>query len=446
MHTVCVANLVRLTASFRFTIGGLLLSEQRKKNVTMRSGSQGGLKEYNERLVLHVVRRFGEIPSADIVRETGLSVQSVSRIVRRLLDMDLLMKRDRQRVKGKVGQPSVPIALNPDGACAVGVKIGRRSLDVLVVDLLGSVLHRVREQYDYPDPDYILPRVNAVVAEVLDALPAQRRQRAVGIGVAAPYGLGDRPDELSGPPEVLARWGEVDIKQALASEQSLPVWFEHDAKAACMADLLFHRTGTRFGTYLYVFIGTIIGGAVVMDDVLCRGSFGYAGAFGPMPVPSCFDPNDNNSGHATVPLLRCASRYLLDERIRDLGLDPHVILPASGSTEQLDLPIAALGAIESWLETAAPSIAVAVLGACSTIDFAGVVIDGALPETVITRLTQRIDACLEQQDFTGLIRPKLVAGTIGDDARALGGAVLPLYSSFAPDREVLLSISAQTAT
>ena len=53
-------------------------------------------------------------------------------------------------------------------------------------------------------------------------------------------------------------------------------------------------------------------------------------------------------------------------------------------------------------------------------------------------LTQRIDDELDGLSFSGLVRPGLVAGTIGNDARVLGGAILPLYSCFTPNKEVLL--------
>jgi hypothetical protein len=35
-----------------------------------------------------------------------------------------------------------------------------------------------------------------------------------------------------------------------------------------------------------------------------------------------------------------------------------------------------------------------------------------------------------------------MAGTIGSDARALGGAWLPLHANFAPDRELFLKVTA----
>lgn len=40
-----------------------------------------------------------------------------------------------------------------------------------------------------------------------------------------------------------------------------------------------------------------------------------------------------------------------------------------------------------------------------------------------------------------MTRPTLLPGTIGSDARALGGALLPLYANFAPDRELFLKVA-----
>ncbi len=404
-----------------------------------RGGNQGGLKEFNERLVLHVIRRSDGIPGADIARQTGLSVQSVSRIVNRLLHDQLLVKQNRRRVKGKVGQPSVPISLNPDGAYSIGVKLGRRSLDVLVVDFVGNILRQITERYEYPDPARVLPQAKANVTRVLQLLAPSQRERVVGIGVAAPYGLGDWPQELHGPPAVLAQWREIDLRREIADSQALPVWFEHDAKSACLADLLMHRDAPRFNNYLYIFVGTIIGGATVLDGLLHRGPSGFSGAVGPIPIPSTFDPKSDHSHGPTVPLLQCASRYLLDERLHDLGLDSQAIVPPSGDEISPWACESARQAIDEWIETSAAAIAVAIHCAIGTLDFEGVVIDGALPASIVRRLTDLVERHLDTFSFTGLVRPRLAAGTLGNDARALGGAILPLYWSFAPNKEVVLN-------
>ena len=49
-----------------------------------RGTNQTGVRLYNERLVLSLVRRHGSLPKADIARRTGLSPQTISTIANAL--------------------------------------------------------------------------------------------------------------------------------------------------------------------------------------------------------------------------------------------------------------------------------------------------------------------------------------------------------------------------
>ena len=56
-------------------------------------------------------------------------------IMRSLEHDGLLLKGEPLR--GKVGQPSIPMSLNSNGVFSIGLKIGRRSADLVLVDFLG---------------------------------------------------------------------------------------------------------------------------------------------------------------------------------------------------------------------------------------------------------------------------------------------------------------------
>jgi len=84
-----------------------------------RGSNHVGMRQYNERVLLQAIRLHGELPKAELARLTHLSNQTVSMIVNALLEDGLVVKREPLR--GRIGQPSVPIALNPDGAYALGV-------------------------------------------------------------------------------------------------------------------------------------------------------------------------------------------------------------------------------------------------------------------------------------------------------------------------------------
>src|SRR5512146_3104611 len=153
--------------------------------------NQVGMRQFNERVVLQAIRLRGPLPKADLARLTRLSTQAVSAIVEALLEDGLLTKQ--ARVRGRIGQPPIPFALDPDGAFMVGVKVGRRSLDVLAVDFLGQVRARESLDYEYPDADVLFPAIRQRVDAVLRKLGPLAR-RAEGVGVAAPlwiWGWGD---------------------------------------------------------------------------------------------------------------------------------------------------------------------------------------------------------------------------------------------------------------
>src|SRR5258707_6483542 len=101
-----------------------------------RGTKQRGVRLYNERLVLSLIRRHGSLPRAEIARLTGLSAQTITVIMRALETDRLVVKQDRQR--GKIGQPSVPFALNPDCAFSLRLKIGRRSSDLVGMEFAGG--------------------------------------------------------------------------------------------------------------------------------------------------------------------------------------------------------------------------------------------------------------------------------------------------------------------
>ena len=64
-----------------------------------RGTTQSGVRLYNERLVLSLIRKHGSLPKAEIAKLTGLSAQTVSVIVRQLEADGLVLKEKPQRGK-----------------------------------------------------------------------------------------------------------------------------------------------------------------------------------------------------------------------------------------------------------------------------------------------------------------------------------------------------------
>lgn len=385
-----------------------------------RGTNQTGVRLYNERLVLSLIRRHESLPKAEIARLTGLSPQTITVIMRALEADGLVVKRGRQR--GKVGQPSVPFALNPDGAFSLGIKIGRRSADIILVDFTGKVRGALREGYQFPSPGFIIDFVARGIARLTERTP---RDRIAGVGIATPFELWNWEEEVGAPHEAMQAWRGVDIKASIGAVSPWPVHVCNDATGACAAELVFGNGG-QYLDFLYIFIGWFIGGGVVLNGSLFPGRTGYAGAVGPLPVP----------GPGGIPgrfqqLIRSASIYILERAVQGSGCDPRQMWESPDDWTGIE------SHVEDWIEAIAGDVALAIVSAVSIIDFEAVVVDGAFPASVRTRLVSRVRERVQDFDRQGLSPFTVAEGSIGSGARAIGGACLPLLANFARDRDVL---------
>lgn len=394
-----------------------------------RGSSQGGLRQFNERVVLQAIRLHGALPAAELARLTHLTAQTISLITKRLLEDDLLVKGPPQR--GRVGQPSVPLALNPDGAYAIGIKIGRRSVDTLLVDFTGTVRQRWSMSYRHPDPEPLLAEIGQRLKDIRKSLSPSLRDRVQGVGIAMPLSLGGWKTLLGMPQTVAQRWSVTDFRARVESLTPWPVQVAKDTAAACVAELVAgHGRGTP--SFLYVFVDTFIGGGLVLDSKLFAGIHGNAGAIGSMPL-TLTGPTDPQPEQ----LLGVASLRNLELLYEEHGLP----IDAVADERALEAPFAALTA--RWLAEAGRAIAFAANNAACLLDLDCAIVDGSFSRPLQAALIDAVDAAMAGYSWEGAHRPRIVAGTVGSDARALGGALLPLYANFAPDRDLFLKLAVE---
>jgi predicted NBD/HSP70 family sugar kinase len=387
-----------------------------------RGTNQTGVRLYNERLVLSLIRRHGSMPKADIARMTGLSPQTISIIINQLTEDGLLLKGNPLR--GRIGQPSVPYSLNPEGAFAFGLKIGRRSVDLYLINFTGEVLSFLHKIYPYPTPDGIRTFAKAGVAELLKALPEEQVRRIAGLGIGAPYEMWTWPVEIGAPQKDIDAWRTADIRADIARQCPWPVYFANDITAACAAELMFGR-GSDHIDYLYVYIGSFIGGGLVLDGHLFPGRTANAGALGSMPAPDAI-------GGRGPQLMNVASIYVLERKLVAEGRNANVLWQSPDNWGDDLEP-----ALEEWIGEVTESLAYAIVAAIAVIDVETVIVDGAFPEQVRTRIVDRTREAVGRVNRQGLSPFRLIEGTIGNAARAMGGAALPLLANFTQDREVL---------
>ncbi len=395
----------------------------RLRSVTSSRGSkQSNLRAHNERLLLSLVRHTQGLAKADIARLTGLSPQTISVITGTLEKDGLLLRGDP--IRGRVGQPSVPLRLNPDGAYSIGVSVGRRGTRVALMNFVGELVQELKTSYAYPLPTYVIEFVRSSIRSLTATLSEQQKSSIAGVGISTPFELYNWVGAVGAPLDHIAKWKSVDLLSEIESMTSLPTFLENDGTAACRAELVT-GVGSRYSNYLYIYVGTFIGGGVVLNGSLYSGQSKNAGAIGSMPV---YHPDSGTSQ-----LIDSASIWLLEKELKKIGIEPDLIWARDQNWQAFG------DTVNKWINSCGRSIASAIAAACSVIDFESVIVDGAFPDDIRSQIVGEITKQSTNVDFAGISPPTIVTGTIGTDARITGAATIPLSNRFLLDQNMLLA-------
>lgn len=187
-----------------------------------------------------------------------------------------------------MGKPELADAVpGPSGSArlTVGVDIGGSKILAGVVDHDGRVLARVGRPVpaDPASAQAVEDALVAIIADLVDrAERATEGTAAVGaVGVGAAGFLDVDQTAVMFSPHL--PWRGEPLQSRLEERLGLPVALDNDANAAAWGECRF-GAGAGRRHVLCVTVGTGIGGALVVQGALVRGSNGMAGEFGHMQL------------------------------------------------------------------------------------------------------------------------------------------------------------------
>ncbi|WP_218355041.1 ROK family transcriptional regulator [Alteromonas lipotrueiana] len=363
----------------------------------------------NARRALTLLRSGYAMPKADIARSLGISAQAVTKMFTQLEALELIKRGAPD--KGRVGQPTVPFMLNPRGAFSLGLKVGRRSFVLSLMDLSGAIIDSYQQTFDTPQTDKLEQFVSTHLPLLYRQLSQEERTRVVGLGVAMPFEIWNWPAYTRVPAVPLENWQHYNIVGALQHLSGLPVQLCNDDTAACEAELLWGNYPEP-ASFVYVYIGSFAGGGIVHHGKVLYGAHHNAGALGSLSVP---DPAGQ-----PAQLLTQASLYSLEQ---DLNTQQWAAL-WDGDTHWPGLA----ETLNPWLQQAARALAHAGLNCQAVLDTQHLIVEGNLPEWVKEQLVAAINEQLKHLDWRGLHAIKARPGLVGGNAQVMGSANLPLAS------------------
>jgi predicted NBD/HSP70 family sugar kinase len=395
----------------------------------MGQGSNSStVRQYNERVVISALRKTGAASKADLSRMMGLTLPALTRIVDELEQKGLIEKSGR-RSHG-VGQPSNLYQINNDGLYSVGIKLGRQNIEFVLANFSGKILEKKISLYDSPSPSELLDMIQQGVDLMTGKLDEIQRAKFVGVGIAMPWFMGKWSAQKEMAADIAALWDDLDFAKAIEERIKHPIFFENDCSAAAAAELYFGN-GKPFNHFLYIYIGTFVGGGLVLNGDLERGIHSNAACLASIPVPgSSLSSGKTNGAWDTL-----ANRASITTLLAHLNFHQVNINNISELPDVIDEN---RSLIHEWMVDCADSLVFTILSSIGFLDLETVIIDSELPPYLLSELVSMTRRRLDSMEQKNLFIPQLQQGSLGEDAIAIGGAILPLYSHFAPDRTILL--------
>lgn len=257
----------------------------------IRRGDRNLMAEMNRNLVFNVLRT-GAVSRADVVRTTGLSPATVSTIVSELIEGGLVNEIGLGKSKG--GRPPLVLRLNDERNYAVGIKIMRRGVFIVVTDIRSEVLYSEMVELDWApvtdcrtlsaqaahDPGSVLDRICLAIEAAADSAGVGM-DKVVGIGIGLSGLIEPRTGTCRYTP--LFGWTDVQVAAPIAKRLDRPVLVENDCNALTVAEQWFGR-GHGVDDFVVVAVGEGVGAGIVVDGNLYRGADGGAGEIGHLPV------------------------------------------------------------------------------------------------------------------------------------------------------------------
>lgn len=381
--------------------------------MVLRGTNQEFGRPYNRRIVLETIRQQAPIARGDIAREVGLTVQTVSTIIREL-ELQGFVMGVREPPKGR-GLPRTSLMLNPEGGFAIGLHVTPIGIGAALVNLAGDI---VGSRYHALAP--VTPEPSFEIFEILiDEMRALRPEgRMLGIGVAMP-GPNDVESMSFVGPTTLEGWKGVDVGGRLTAMTGLPAFVGTEPSAAALGERLYGK-GRDLHSFYYLYVGVGFGGAMVHGGNVLLGAHGNAGEIGHIPLVPDGDlcPCGNRGC-----LERYVSQEALDRRLK--AVDP----TARVETALEDHP----DIVEAWIAEIAPVLRRAIATIENLFDPDGIVISGFVSEALLRRLFAATEPLMHSvAERSGRTSPRLLLSTDGKDAVMRGSAALAISGVLSP--------------
>ncbi len=238
-------------------------------------GTPSVIKNVNKNLVEEFFRENLLCTKPQIAEKTGISLVTVIKIVKLLLQENKVIEKGILDSTG--GRKAQLYQWNPNHEHSVGLYYMEGMIYGFVIDGLGTILYQKNTSFQKKDHIYTVT-CNAI--RELQTMDTAGRISTIGIGIPGVIN-GEKITSINSIPQL----NEYPLIQQLKEEFNLPILIENDINLAAMGYYL-NQTNTEVRDILLLYMEEGVGSGIILNGNLFRGKTSFAGEIGCIPVES----------------------------------------------------------------------------------------------------------------------------------------------------------------
>ncbi|MFA5100280.1 MAG: ROK family protein [Candidatus Omnitrophota bacterium] len=295
----------------------------------------------------------------------------------------------------------------------VGIDLGGTNLKIALLDQAFRIIHKhTQPTAQFSQKDSLIGAIVDSVEYILKKYDLKRSSVAgAGLGLPGPIDY-DRGIVHFFPN--IPGWKEVRLSSILERQLRLPVCIDNDANVMALAEFtLGAAKGARNAVCLT--LGTGVGGGLILNGRLYRGSSYAAGEIGHMPINE-EGPDCNCGGIA------CLESYIGNQRIslevrrifgKDISLEEVSALAYRGNKKAINL----------W-ENVGSHLGVALVSVVNLLNPDCIVIGGGVANAGAILFNKVTETILERAMLVQAQAVRVVKAELGNDAGMIGAGIL----------------------
>lgn len=390
---------------------------------TGRNAVQVG--SYNQSVVLDTIRRLGPTSRVEIAASTGLSAQTVTNIVRRLLSEGWVRESGKTRTSGK---PRTLLELAEDAGYAFGVHVDPFHTRLVVLNANGEpIAHKLLPTAER-QPESVVSSVAKSVTQLIGELKLDPRA-VLGLGIGVP-GPVDVESGVMIHPTHLPKWHGFPLADRLRQETGLNVVVEKDVVAAAIAHRWSMENSTESAVIVYV--GTGIGAGVVSEGRVVRGATGNSGSVAHIVIDTSAEAELCRCGRRGC-VTATASPTALVRRAKEAGLQLPGPTNREALTELFDMARTGDPVAKRLVDSAVSGLTTMVLALTDLLEPDRLVLGGPFwavyRSGLLDGLRQLLNDPPEDSPLDGI---EVSESALGDELGAIGAGLLVLDRQLTP--------------